>query len=340
MIAEVPHIHFDADLLPVEDRFDTWRQGIVPFEVERCGDLSTPFRARIDAWMFGGMALTSGTQSAARFTRTAERARSDAQDSLNFVFLRQGAWTGDAGDRLLSVGPGDLAVLDLAGATMAETTDLDSVTVTVARSALHTIDELPDLHGRILEQGAGRMLADHFVSLVRFLPSLDSKVLPALTQATLGLITASFAALPSSDRREASPVVALRHQVKRHVDRNLNAADLSPARIGRDLEIARSSLYRAFAPLGGIASYVQRRRLEAVHALLADPREGRTIADIAESFGFVSVAHFSNAFRVRFGYSPRDVRLGTGRFVHNGRPVANGDDPAVFGEWMRALNAG
>jgi len=76
------------------------------------------------------------------------------------------------------------------------------------------------------------------------------------------------------------------------------------------LAVGRSALYRAFAPFGGVQAYLRKRRLEAAHALLVDPKEPRSITEIAFGFHFVSMSHFSRAFRSRFGYSPRQARHG------------------------------
>jgi hypothetical protein len=70
MTSSIPHIYFDADLLPEASRFDIWRQGIVAFDVTRAGDATLPFRAKVDAWSFGELVMTSGPQSAVRFERS------------------------------------------------------------------------------------------------------------------------------------------------------------------------------------------------------------------------------------------------------------------------------
>ena len=58
------------------------------------------------------------------------------------------------------------------------------------------------------------------------------------------------------------------------------------------------------------AQYIWERRLEACSRDLLEPRlAGRTVAEIAYGRGFNDAAHFSRAFRERFGCSPREWRL-------------------------------
>lgn len=85
---------------------------------------------------------------------------------------------------------------------------------------------------------------------------------------------------------------------------------MNPSGVGRALGMSRPTLYRIFAGSGGIAAHIRRRRLEAVHVLLLDPYETRQLSEIAHDFGFSSHAHFTTAFRRRFGYAPRDTRAG------------------------------
>jgi len=53
------------------------------------------------------------------------------------------------------------------------------------------------------------------------------------------------------------------------------------------------------------------RRLDATRRDLCDPAlAARSISEIAFAWGFNDAAHFSRAFRARFGRSPRELRAG------------------------------
>jgi AraC-like DNA-binding protein len=336
MTSPISTLHFDTDPLPLKERFDVWRRGVAAFHVSRSGDTTAPFHAKVDAWILDGMAITSGRQSATCFVRSHDMARADAHDGYLFVFLRDGSWSGDADGMSLVAGPGELIVLDLARPMTAETTDVDSVTMVVSRNAIEAaMPEAPAVHGYVLEGAAARLLAEHLLSLVHHLPAIDEKAAPAVIQATVSLIVASLASIGAQG--EPRSAASVRHRARVHINRNLTSRDLSAETISKELAVGRSALYRAFAPFGGVRAYLRKRRLEVTHALLVDPKEPRTITEIAYAFHFVSMSHFSRAFRSRFGYSPRQARHGARQFPKAKLAAADVGDPAVLANWVRRL---
>ena len=80
--------------------------------------------------------------------------------------------------------------------------------------------------------------------------------------------------------------------------------------IARALNCSRRHLYNAFAGEGeSIAGYIQRVRLQAcVRDLQAAGPHGRPITDIAMSWGFGNLSHFSRVFREHTGASPSEFR--------------------------------
>jgi AraC-like DNA-binding protein len=71
---------------------------------------------------------------------------------------------------------------------------------------------------------------------------------------------------------------------------------------------ARSQLYRLLEGEGGVARYIQRRRLSESFAILCDASNSLSVGAIAEMFCFADTSSFSRAFRREFGASPGDVR--------------------------------
>jgi AraC-like DNA-binding protein len=59
---------------------------------------------------------------------------------------------------------------------------------------------------------------------------------------------------------------------------------------------------------GSFWDYVNRHRVEAARACLADPRDRRTILDIAYASGFTSKSTFNAAFKREVGETPSDYR--------------------------------
>lgn len=59
---------------------------------------------------------------------------------------------------------------------------------------------------------------------------------------------------------------------------------------------------------GSFCDYINRLRVEAVRARLADPRESRTILDLAYACGFTSKSTFNAAFKRELGDTPSNYR--------------------------------
>ena len=103
---------------------------------------------------------------------------------------------------------------------------------------------------------------------------------------------------------------ALRERIKQHVGEHLGDPALNVDSIAHALNCSRRQLYNAFSEEpDGVAGYVLRRRLEGCRRTLHDcGSHQRSITDIALSFGFSNMAHFSRVFRAHLGAPPSDYR--------------------------------
>lgn len=89
------------------------------------------------------------------------------------------------------------------------------------------------------------------------------------------------------------------------IEARLLDPDLDAAVLVQALGLSRSSLYRAFQPVGGVNAWIRQRRLEHARDLLASRTGPRpTVGEVAQICGFASDSHFSRAFRKAFGHSP------------------------------------
>ena len=105
---------------------------------------------------------------------------------------------------------------------------------------------------------------------------------------------------------------ALRDRILDHVARHLRDPQLSVDGIARALNCSKRHLYNAFSGDDevGLARYIQRRRLEGcVKELRDNAHGGRPITEIALSWGFSNLSHFSRVFREHTGMSPSEFRL-------------------------------
>lgn len=98
-------------------------------------------------------------------------------------------------------------------------------------------------------------------------------------------------------------------QVGKAIRQRLHSATLNVASVCRDVGMSRSQLYRLLEGAGGVAHHIQRLRLQAGYGALADAEDNRSIASIAEAFGFYDASTFSRAFRREFGVTPSDLGM-------------------------------
>lgn len=117
--------------------------------------------------------------------------------------------------------------------------------------------------------------------------------------------------LVSSLLRDTEPQssVVLR-AAKTFIDGRLTDPDLTAEAVARTVSVSLRHLNRGFAAEGTtVTQYIQDRRLEVAWQELANA--GKTtmrIADVAARWGFSSQAHFTRAFRRRYGLVPSQMR--------------------------------
>nr|QIY74304.1 helix-turn-helix domain-containing protein [Streptomyces sp. RLB1-33] len=105
------------------------------------------------------------------------------------------------------------------------------------------------------------------------------------------------------------------------IDLHLTDEDLSPETIAGAHHISARYLHRLFQDEGTtVGRWIQRRRLaECRRDLMIRARGSRTIAAVANRWGFMSATHFSRVFRAAYGMSPSEWRDGVGRGAPAGR---------------------
>ncbi|MGA1495853.1 MAG: helix-turn-helix domain-containing protein [Rhodothermales bacterium] len=127
----------------------------------------------------------------------------------------------------------------------------------------------------------------------------------ALIETTIGLLVNALE--PGQSRVAAQPRELQLERVRNYIDEHLTDPDLSPGHIAAANRISVRYLHWLFETLGtSVSQYVIRERLERCHRDLGNPlMAGRKVSDIAFSWGFNDVTHFSRRFRQEYGMSPR-----------------------------------
>jgi len=274
------------------------------------------FEAQNDMWMLGGMMLSRRTCSPHILHRSSQSIRSDQIDHYKIhlrvdtaaaTHLQAGQY--EATKRHVEIGVRQCVMTDMARPELVRVDRGSTINVVVPRDQLDAL--LPravDLHGAVLSGPCSILLADHLYSLSENLPDMSVEQLPNVTQATMHLLAAAL--VPSVDALAlAGPSVdmTLRRQIKRFVEAELTHSNLSADAICARFHISRSTLYRLFEPMGGVARYIRERRLMRIHSLLVTSEGRPHLQRLAEDHGFSTPAHFSRAFREQFGYAPSEL---------------------------------
>ncbi|MGO9602451.1 MAG: helix-turn-helix domain-containing protein [Candidatus Binataceae bacterium] len=334
---------FTTDQPGVIDRFEAWRESIgVIFEVEPGGKEPPPgFRASVRSYDLGEILVSSTNFGAERFKRDLRKVSSDGIDHYMVQVYQSGSLVGSTKRNDMNVRPGDIQIIDLGQPHTSTVQNSSTINVVVRRDVMaEMLPARADLHGMVLpgDRGAGGLLADYMRSLFARMESVDAVEAPFIAHATVNMMAACFQPSAYANARARAQIEGtIVDRLKRYIDENLAARDLSADALCGRFRISRTQLYRMFEPLGGVASYIQARRLDCAFAQLRDPLyQHRRVFEIAFNAGFSSIAHFSGVFRKQFGFSPSDLRAAP----HPAAASANGRaNPGRAGEgyeeWLK-----
>jgi AraC-like DNA-binding protein len=187
------------------------------------------------------------------------------------------------------------------------------VALIVPRNHLGADLDISATFARPFSGSAGiRRLLDYLApELYEEIPRIDSKNAEDLAQVLFRLIKIALREALAAGSPRVSAQQKLRNDARQQVESCLrDSSTISVARIAEALGTTRRKLQRAFQDNGEtLCGYISARRLDRCHSDLIDPKlADRTITQIALDRGFNNVTHFSAAFRMRFGYSPRQAR--------------------------------
>lgn len=330
----IPAVQFDSTELEPDDRFEAWREAIAPvFDVEPLEHTNAAGRAsNIEAFSLGDMLAANVNTHAQRFHHARPNHR---MDHLLVQVHRQGGYQGRLDDRTVQVAPHHVSLIDLDRPLHTVSADTDILNVMLPRDLFHHHPTFLDgMHGLVLPPSRGTFLADYLAALMRRLPDVKAREAPELTRITRDMVLACCAE-DTDARVRAEPAInaTIRRRLEDLIEQELTSPRLTPDALCRLARLSRTQLYRHFERDGGVARYIQRRRLARVKRHLDDPREYRSIGKLAEAHGFRSLAHFSRCFVERYHYSPSDARA----FARAQTTPGTTDAGRTISHWVRWL---
>jgi len=269
----------------------------------------------IEVDRLAALALTRVTSTAQTVHRTPAQIARAAEDRflVSIQTAGRGVVSQDGRDAVLA--PGDFALYDSTRPyTLTFERPFQQIVLMlpgpVLRSALRDTRQLTATAvpgGR----GAGRLLIEMIRTLAADIGTLAPQSAAAVADSVTQILVAGLSALPAAGEPGVSSRTAFhRERLKALVRERLRDPALNVAELARMLRLTPSTLHRAWAgePCS-LADWIWAQRLEAARRDLVDPAlAGRSVSQVAYGCGFNDAAHFSRAFRARYGCAPSDWR--------------------------------
>lgn len=161
-----------------------------------------------------------------------------------------------------------------------------------------------------LDPALSPIFLDHVRSLRRLLadpnkPGSSDLEDPTYDLLALSLSATGLAASPAPSRLDYYHVTRVKAFIRDHLRDPMLDTDFIATGVG----LSARHIQRLFtAQSQHVMEWVWQERLDGCYRSLMQPVPERRISDIAYAWGFSSSAHFSRAFRHRYGASPREIR--------------------------------
>lgn len=305
--------------LPAAAQFDLWQQMVAdaftPVMLKRSDSQEgNGFRSTVQARRLGDLSLSWLTSQAQTVTRTADLVAGRPSGHYFFNLVLRGCGSAVQDGRAATALPGQFLLVDGDRPfTLDFGCTFDDICLMIPKELLDSHLAAPQLCTAVTVDGTSASGAI-VLGALRALRSQHSHPSPreaaGITEHILPLISlaVSEVAMPSTP----SPRTALLQAVLDEIDTHYADRDLSPAEVARRVSISVSYLTKLLASRGATFSHLlQRRRLDHAWAALAPGGPtAPTITSVAHASGFRDSAHFSRAFRARFGITPTQRRAG------------------------------
>ncbi len=279
------------------------------------------------------------------FGRSALKVSRDGLDHYMIQLYVRGLGISPKGRNEVTVRAGDILVSDLAQDTVIQTSDFENLSLVVPRALISGNLAKPDhQHQRVIpgDQPVAQLFKQMILVVFRNAPKMTIKdgmlSTSPLLRMTEGLLNSGDGvSVPEVDGSAVDQ--ALLVGVKRFIEDHLADPALRPETIVARVGISRSSLYRLFEPLGGVASYIRTRRLRrSVRDLLDPGMERRRIYEIAYAWGFQRESDYARVFRREFGLTPREARTAGVLSAQGGKTFRGPFGDRNYEYWLRDLS--
>ncbi|MFH8470749.1 helix-turn-helix domain-containing protein [Streptomyces sp. NPDC017991] len=300
-------------------RFEFWREtvrhGFVPLEA--LPGRASDFHASLHTSHVGALQVSVVAAGPHSVAHTLRHIAGDQPDFVKVSLQLTGHCRLAQADRRTVLGPGDLALYDT---RHPYTLDFDAayrmLVLMFPRALLRmTEHDLARVNATSLacHEGLGPVVQPFLRGLAEQVQELERPGAQRLADSAVDLIGVLLTQHghtygPDDDGRDA-----LRQRIFLYMEQRLADPALGPDRIAAAHHISRRYLYKVLGDQGHtVSGWIRERRLAQCRRDLADPALAHLpVATIGGRWGMPDPAHFSHAFKARYGVSPREARGGT-----------------------------
>jgi AraC family transcriptional activator of tynA and feaB len=268
---------------------------------------------QIQSIPMGGGSLWSILSAPALVSYSPTAGGDDAASSISLLLQFDGAIVVGQNHRACELGPGDMCLVDerfpfhLQGEVYSRI-----VFLRMPRRAVlgrHPYLEHCSALALDAEDPGAQLLRDTLIRTVHTAPELSEEQRSSVLAAMVHLLGAAMAP-------RGAPRDEVHWRVRAalaFIETHLGDADLAAEQVAQAQGVSRRRLDQVLRRSLGrsVTAQIWSRRLEQAADDLTDPRyQGQAVSQIAFANGFEDAAHFSRAFKGRFGRTPRDWRIG------------------------------
>ncbi len=327
----VESFSFESVPYPPGERFARYRS--LYSEGSDAVEIGPKFFADVRGWRMDHAILYRRVLNDVEHRRDLVRVVDNAFDHFTLTVVYAGCFEVDSGNGFRITAPGHGMLLDMSRPMANRAYGAHVVTISIARKRLMQLaGNVTGLHGFCLEKDRLALLSSYLSSLTNHMETVTPDMVPAATRAVESLLAAALVGRPQEHTEPVhSDGEARLDRVRAVIETMLVEPGITPAMVAEKSGVSRATLYRMFTVHGGIAYYIQQRRLDLLRALLANPDDTRSLSELSSAVGFFSESHSSRVFLERFGIRPKAYRAA----FFDGDPILT---RAVHDYWTDELN--
>ena len=273
------------------------------------------FRGSIESHCIPGLDLSVVASRAQDVLRTPRQIAKAVDDFFLVSIQTQGEGRVCQDGRVARLAPGDFALYDSTREyELHFDDDFQQIVLKLPGERLRTmVRDTQQLTATTVcgKAGAGHLMIEMIRTLWKDVDTLQPASAAAVADGVLNILVAGLQTLPATRTPGLSSLAGYHlARLKQAIDRRLRDPALSVPDVARETGISVAHVHRLFRLEATTpAHYIWSRRLQACARELLDARSAqRAIGEVAFGWGFNDAAHFSRAFRDRYGCSPKEWR--------------------------------